>query len=130
MAGRKADDQNMNPFTLIPRYKAIRKKRAKPRRGPMRDPEYRRWVRENHFCELWIRKPLGAIRWCEGKVEAAHTERNGMSSKGPDSSCAPLCHRHHREYDAGREAFEAKYGVDMKSVARQCWELYKAETSE
>jgi hypothetical protein len=54
-------------------------------------------------------------------IDPAHTANNGMSSKGPDSSCAPLCRRHHREYDAGRAAFEAAYAIDMAALAVQWW---------
>lgn len=66
---------------------------------------------------------------CVGvKVDPAHTENNGMSSKGPDSSCGPLCRVHHNEYDAGRAAFEKKYRVDMKAVAADHWKRFCAET--
>lgn len=63
-------------------------------------------------------------RWLNSAVDTAHTQNNGTSSKGPDSSCAPLCRTHHREYDAGRKAFEKKYGVDMKAVAAAWHKLY------
>lgn len=109
--------------------KPIRKRRTKPRRGPLRDPKYRAWVRD-HFCELWIKKPLGYIPpWCYGMVEPAHTQNNGTSSKGPDSSCVPLCRKHHREYDAGRKAFEQKYGLKMREIAKELWERYQVEHS-
>jgi len=49
-----------------------------------------------------------------------------MSSKGPDSTCANLCRFHHDEYDAGREAFELKYGVDMPAQAAKLWKAWKA----
>ena len=41
-------------------------------------------------------------------TDPAHTQGNGMSSKGPDSSCVPLCRKHHRDFDSGRKAFEKK----------------------
>ena len=34
----------MNPFTDLPRRKPVRRKRSKPRRGPWRSEEYRRWI--------------------------------------------------------------------------------------
>lgn len=61
------------------------------------------------------------------RIDPAHTENNGMSSKGPDSSCVPLCRSHHLEYDSGREAFESKYGIDMKAIAAAYWERYQQE---
>jgi hypothetical protein len=94
----------------------VRKRRSKPRRGPLRDAAYRKYVKSEP-CAVCYRLPS----------DPAHTENNGMSSKGPDSSCAPLCRLHHREYDAGRVAFEAKYNVDMKAVARRHWERYQRE---
>lgn len=118
----------------------VRKKRSKPRRGPMRDKGYRNWLKEQP-CAVSDRIPLanghvitfpkpvpGVFTFdCEQQTDPAHTVNNGMGSKGPDSSCAPLCRKHHREYDAGREAFENKYGVDMKKIAAQNWARYESE---
>jgi len=56
--------------------------------------------------------------------DPAHTANNGMRSKGPDSSCAPLCREHHQEYDAGRKAFEAKYQIGMRAVAAGNWNRF------
>ncbi len=110
---------------------AVKKKRSKPRRGPMRDPKYRRWLRQamGNFCIVWISGNVGACCSDALNPEAAHTQNNGMSSKGPDSSCVPLCRKHHREYDAGRAAFEAKYGIDMKAEAAKYYARYLEETS-
>lgn len=83
------------------RPKPIPKVRHKPRKGPMRDPEYRKWLRER-LCAV-------ACEWTRAKDKCiappndpSHTENNGMRSKGPDSSCVPLCRKHHEEYDKGR----------------------------
>ena len=65
-----------------------------------------------------------------GYSDPAHTENNGMRSKGPDSSCAPLCRKHHREYDAGRKAFETKYEIDMKTTAAKYWKRYESERAD
>jgi hypothetical protein len=93
--------------------KPIVKRRAKPRRGPMRSPEYRAWLKTKRCCV------------CPAmSSDPAHTENNGMRSKGPDSSCAPLCRQHHEEYDRGRKAFEVKYDVDMKQAAKAFWFLF------
>ena len=64
-----------------------------------------------------------------GIVDPAHTENNGTSSKGPDYSCVPLGRGHHREYDAGRKAFEKKYDIDMQETAKKYWETYQREIS-
>jgi len=107
--------------------KAIPKKRAKARRGPMRDPKYRQWCRY-HDCVV---QPHQDCRYAgDGNgSDPAHTQNNGTSSKGPDSSCVPLCRKHHDEYDAGREAFEKKYGVDMKALAAEHYARFCAENT-
>jgi len=51
-----------------------------------------------------------------------------MSSKGPDSSCVPLCRKHHREFDSGRKAFEKKYDVDLKKLAAEYFKRFCEET--
>lgn len=109
----------------------IPRKRAKPRRvSVVRSPEYREYVRTiccticEKLCRTCGGKCIGQGDcvgvWCD----AAHTTNNGMSSKGGDDTCAPLCRVHHAEYDADRKAFERKYGVDMKAVAKAWWELF------
>lgn len=92
----------------------IPNRRTKPRRGPLRDPAYRRYLRD---------KPCVVCGWL--KCDAAHTENNGLSSKGPDSSCVPLCRDHHREYDSGRAAFEARRKRDMREIAAKWWAKYQ-----
>ena len=104
----------------------IKKRRSKPRRGPMRDAKYRAFVRTQP-CAVAVLSKLRGGKRCFGLTQAAHTENNGMSSKGPDSSCAPLCCDHHAEYDAGRERFERRYLINMKNNARVCYERYLQE---
>ncbi len=116
------------PMPVKVKRVAVRKVRSKPRRGPMRDATYRRWC----ACEPcaigdmddWPTSEDG----CDGFAsDPAHTQNNGMRSKGPDSSCVPLCRKHHEEYDAGRAAFEAKYRVDMRALAAEHYERFLAE---
>ncbi len=106
--------------------KPIPSKRAKPRRGPMRDPKYRRWLR-NELCVVGMACGSETCSSFIRQFDAAHTQNNGMRSKGPDSSCAPLCRKHHAEYDAGRAAFENKYGVDMKAIAAEHYKRFQSE---
>jgi len=108
--------------------RAIPKKRAKARRGPMRDPKYRRWC-STQWCVVCRILSDDQRPPAYHPIDPAHTQNNGTSSKGPDSSCAPLCRKHHDEYDAGREAFEKKYGVDMKALAAEHYERYLQETA-
>jgi hypothetical protein len=141
-----------SPFQLLPCYKPLNKKHAETRQGPLRDEGYRAWV-IRFPCQICNRlaakeSKMGAVSIAgqadalalvnvpgpyfnagtESWTEAAHTENNGMSSKGPDSSCVPLCRKHHAQYDAGRKAFEQKYGVDMKAIADELYALYQRKT--
>src|SRR5690349_19121744 len=93
--------------------KPIPRRRATPRRGPLRCPEYRAWLVDHGLCAV----NRGCNRW---PCDPCHTENGGASMKGPDSSCAPLCRVHHDQMDGraklpngevGRAAFEAYYGV-------------------
>lgn len=78
--------------------------------------------------KLGIRHPGCTI------VEAAHSGGNdGLSKKSADKTCVPLGQFHHAQYDghAGteittHEAFEEKYGMDMKQEAASCYALYLA----
>jgi hypothetical protein len=114
-----------------------------------RSPEYRRWVAETGkcpACEVELERlgiapgavaagRLKAPRHLRAGVQAgycdpAHTENGGMRMKGRDSSCCSLCRgfdlpNHHREYDAGRAAFERKYGLDMAREAAARWYLWR-----
>ncbi len=108
---------------------SIRRKRAKPRRGPLRSPDYRAWLIAECVCVacrilhmVYRTRQFASGGQC---IDPAHTQNNGMRSKGPDSSCAPLCRVHHREYDAGPKAFEMKYGVDMKNEAAAHWAAWQ-----
>lgn len=120
--------------------KPIPKRRARPRRGPLRCKPYRDWIAAEAKCpacavELARLEP-GVDRYRfraalhPGYCDPAHTQNNGMRSKGPDSSCGALCRgfntpNHHDEYDAGRVRFEAKYGLDMKADAAARWCLWR-----
>jgi hypothetical protein len=72
-------------------------------------------------------------------TDPAHTLNNGRSSKGPDSSCIPLCRYHHDEMD-GRLSirvttkiqFAAKYGLNLaeESAAHYTQYLLMKEKTE
>ena len=118
----------------VPQKMKVR--RVKPRRVSVnRDPGYRRYL-HGQACIVCISdKGIQAARdfaadlfWGARGSDPAHTARNnGLSSKGPDSSCVPLCRIHHREYDAGRAAFEFRYRVDLRELSRIYYQRYLAE---
>jgi hypothetical protein len=96
----------------------IPRRRKRPRRvSVLRDQPYKDWLKKCRCVVCSILKLVYRDRLCASgsmPIDPAHTVNNGMSSKGPDNSCVPLCRVHHREYDAGREAFEVKYGISMQ----------------
>lgn len=98
---------------------APRAPRRRPRRGPTRNWKYRAWIRT-----------LPSVVSGRPGCEACHTVNNGMSSKGSCYTCVPLTPEEHREYDAGREAFEQKYGISMAATVRDlnhAWFAYARE---
>ena len=117
----------------------IRKKRpGPPRRGPheipakeWRNPGYRAWCTKQQCAIPGCYS--NQISWDGGWAEPAHTEFGGMSQKGPDRSCVPLCRTCHDKYDGksplintlyGHSEFEKFYGVDMKFLAAAHWARY------
>jgi hypothetical protein len=96
----------------------------------MRDPKYRKWLMGRQCVLLTV--PNACFVGCCDQLtprDPCHTVNNGMRSKGADSSCVPLCRKHHLEFDAGREAFQAKYGVDMQGLAHMYYADYLEENS-
>jgi len=84
---------------------APRAPRRRPRRGAPRSRAYKAWI-------TGLPSVVSELPGCD----PCHTVNNGMRSKGSDFSCVPLTREEHREYDAGREAFEQKYGIVMAEI--------------
>jgi len=82
--------------------------RRRARRGPARNRQYRRWIAS-----------LPSVVSGRFHCDPCHTRNNGMSSKGSDFTCVPLTREEHAEYDAGRDAFEKRYGVCMAEVVKR-----------
>jgi len=83
----------------------------------MRDKGYRDYLREFGSCVV-------EETWTLGSCDPAHVLNNGMRSKGSDASCVPLCRQHHREFDSGKKAFQAKYGINMATQAAVWYAAY------
>ena len=82
-------------------------RRRKPRRGPVRLPHYRAWIRQQGCC----------VCGSTGNVDPAHIGPHGYWQKAPDTSCAPLCQKHHDELHAiGRVRFEPKYEICFEII--------------
>ena len=100
----------------------INPKREEPRRtSAEKDSGYVDWLHENCRCVACVAAETRGMRsdvYPFGRVEGAHTKNNGMASKGPDSSRAPLCVAHHSEqHTRGVKVFEEKYGLDLEHEA-------------
>lgn len=101
---------------MIPRRKP--RLRSGIERAPQREfPQHRQWVRQTRAC---------IVEGCEDRmIEAAHfdgpvpvEDMGGKGLKRHDRWVFPCCHLHHREmHNGGWQAFEAKYGVNLKAAA-------------
>ena len=100
---------------------------ALPHRKPqMKAPKIRRrfpahcnFVR-SHMCVI----SMTDFAWeCDGATEVAHVRRGtdgGVGVKPSDVWTISLCAYHHRQqHQIGEQAFEKKYGIDMKDLARE-----------
>jgi hypothetical protein len=92
----------------------LRKRRLIPRRKKegRSCPGHRAWVRRHH-C---------SVPECRGfPIECAHVRGGtdgGQGLKPSDKWTLSLCRDHHAEqHRIGEEAFERKYGIDMRGIA-------------
>lgn len=93
-----------------------------------------KWLRNRACVTCVALKMIYRDRLCasgSGPIDPAHTVNNGMKSKGPDSSCIPLCRHHHDEMDGRlstaittKEQFAAKYEIDLEREAATHYALY------
>lgn len=105
------------------------RKKPKVRSGIMRAPK-REFPRHRAF----VRRHVCSVKDCaNGTIECAHVRTGtdgGKSQKPSDWWTLPLCgpawvegvlvEGHHREqHRIGEPAFERKYGIDMKAIARE-----------
>jgi hypothetical protein len=99
----------------LPQQERIGPRSGPPRKGPVRDEEYKNWVRGLACCACGV----------EGRSEAAHTGIDaGMSMKASDYSCVPLCADCHRRaagayHRIGKRAFERSRRLNFEVVAAQ-----------
>ena len=112
--------------------KPIPRRRAKPRRGPLRDPGYLAFLREEGRCPAcshdWRLRDFGGDTRHLGRLpcDPAHGPVNGKGSKGPDNEALPLCRVHHAEqHRLGWPAFEARYGFNRQRESEIWWSAYQ-----
>jgi hypothetical protein len=72
----------------------------------------------------WVRRHRCCVRGCDRRpVECAHVRRGtdgAIALKPSDRWTVSLCWFHHREqHDIGEAAFEARHGLDLRSLATE-----------
>lgn len=72
----------------------------------------------------WIRTLPCIVCRSTRNIEAAHTGPHGMSQKAPDTSCIPLCHRHHQGgedslHKLGPRKFQQAHNLDIPAIVRK-----------
>ena len=133
----KGSDSGEVKWTL-PRRAPVRRERNIRRVSVLRDPGYMEWLKERP-CVACMKADLprsvlvgSCLQWRRmPTIDPAHTINNGRSSKGPDSSCIPLCRYHHDEMDGRlstavttKRQFAAKYGLDLAEESAAHYALY------
>jgi hypothetical protein len=115
-----------------------RKRTGRPRRvSVVRDQKYMDWLKTQRCVVCTTVFGLVFGRGWEnhgrGIIDPAHTLNNGHRSKGPDSSCIPLCRHHHDEMDGRlstlittKGAFAAKYGLDLAAIAASHYAAFQS----
>lgn len=118
----------------IARRKRVKAKRATPRRGPLRDPGYRAFLREEGKCVAcalhcirhgYANGCTSCVPYSLGRCDPAHGPVNGMRSKGPDNEAVPMCREHHvYQTEIGWPKFEAMYGLSRAREAALWYAAY------
>lgn len=54
-------------------------------------------------------------RQCWGHVDQCHIKPRGMGGCNSDGATVYLCRWHHMEQEGRTDAFEAKYGIDLRA---------------
>jgi hypothetical protein len=104
----------------------IKKRRTKPRRGPLRDKNYLAFIRQQ---ECVIGYSAALLRTdCRGRIEAAHVGLRGLSQKSSDHQTIPLCAGHHRihtdsQHNLGKNFWEV-HGLNRDRLMRIFRERY------
>lgn len=117
------------------------------KRSPMkrRNPERAAKRREKAFgeqaalcrtlpCVICSTEPTGVeptlSEWVAFLAEGHTSEPHHVPTRGAggvDKDTVPLCRTHHREWhDIGEQSFDAKYGVNLRAVAKAIHDELKA----
>lgn len=74
----------------------------------------------------WIRsQPCVVGRDCYGPVAACHLRSRGAGGKAA-CNLFPACTAHHTyQHNAGLNAFERRYGLDLTEITERLWRAYQ-----
>lgn len=130
----------MNRAAPLPRKRTKPRRRRpelfQPARAPRtsyasrkRDTAFMLWIKHQPCCATGMDPRLDTGS-CDGPVEADHAGQRGLSHKADDSTCIPLCRRHHREPGLGSILYgqlargELRQWKDARiAYYRRCWAL-------
>ena len=103
----------MRRSAILPRRIDMHAIKSKPR---LRSTAHRDWVRSHRCC----------VPGCTAMpIEVAHINRastRGLGQKSSDAFTISLCKAHHQESHQGEKSFEAKYKLNLMSLAQAFYE--------
>ena len=110
---------------------AIKRKRSKPRRGPVKDAAYLDWLRMLPCCVCAAWRVDFATHTQANQstpTEAAHVGARGLSQKCNDREALPICERHHRtgplaQHKLGKK-FWIYHGLDQQKLIAEYQKRY------
>ena len=73
---------------------------------PVRSEDYKRWIRSWPCLVCATRR----------QIEASHTGPHGLGQKAADTSCVPLCKKHHAELHQGVQDFQERHQIELANV--------------
>ena len=119
------------------RIPSVRK--GKPRKGPMRDPAFLRWLRTQacFICADMIERRVfvAGKPWSqETATEAAHVGDRGLGQKCSDHEAVPMCAWHHRlggdsHHKIGKKFWEHHGFFDKEAVSDTYYTQFLKEQS-
>jgi len=130
----------------------MRRKRMKPRRGRVRDPEYMAKVRRlpcivrtalkdfaDHLTRFVFQPNahgpalIRGLRFatpCRGRIQADHMGVRGLGQKSSDRETAPMCEGHHPERTDYRGVFKDWTAEEMRQFCDWAIERTQHEVKE
>lgn len=98
--------------------KRIKVRRVSKRFAKRRNPKFLAWVRTLP-CTVKSPRTTCWLTW-DLLVDPAHVTKTRAAGADDVGCVAPLCRAHHSEsHQIGIKSFEAKYGLDLRSLAQQ-----------